>query len=68
MNRHTAIIGASVIILIIIAIYFYIKNIQESNTPEIVVPVTETPTIGTVPDVNPARVNPLQNVKTNPFE
>lgn len=70
MNTRSIVIAVIIIILIIIsALYLSRNKVQEAADLAPAAPYVEEPTVGSVPDVNPAgRVNPLKDVKTNPFE
>ena len=69
MNKQNIAISFVAILIIISLIYFTQGKQKDSANTSPTIQYTETTTVGSVPDVNPAgRVNPLKDVKTNPFE
>lgn len=69
MNKQNIIIVVVAILVIISLVYFTQDGKTENIVPSPTVQYVETTSVGSVPDVNPAgRVNPLKDVKTNPFE
>ena len=74
MNKQIIVFIIAIIILIIVGVFYFFR---EGEKDVIDIPSTATSestsetkasTLGTVPDINPSRINPLKNSKTNPFE